>query len=376
MSEKLKFCPDCWTNLENINGNFCPSCGFKIPENNLENTEKISEKKEEKFEKNENSSKTEKIVPRKILREKVEEKNNNKTFLIIIICLLVTWLWYLFWTWKINFWDKKENNSWNIENSTWKISSWETEKISTWKIEENSSNSWEIEKTEDINTENKDYKNIFENQLTNYNYWNTYFLKVKSDRAFFYDENNNMSPKKSYVMAWDIVTFPMHESYYDVYKDDNYLRKNFTYLYYTANNWKRTEWFLKNIDLIPATKEEVEKEIKRLEEINKKTTSNDKDEEYKNFLISHYNEIKNKNYYTAFHNYQYPKAKNVDDFASWYKWVYEINLSEIQKIWENEYKYIVFIYSDSWLNKIETSIKVWEVDWKIKILGYWTKKVD
>lgn len=41
MNEKLKFCSNCWNNLENIKWEFCPSCG-----KNSSLKEKISIKKE------------------------------------------------------------------------------------------------------------------------------------------------------------------------------------------------------------------------------------------------------------------------------------------------------------------------------------------
>lgn len=368
MSEKLKFCPDCWENLENVEWKFCPNCGFKIPENNLENEKEnnVSIKKIENLEKNiekKNEEKIENIAIERVVRWKIEEKNNgSKNFLIIIIWILLAIFWYLLWTWKINFWDKKENNSWTIETQSWKTNSWNIEKNFTGEIEKLEVNSWELEK-EDKKDETENIEEKIRDVYWSWFYW---ISKIKSERAFFYNLDWEMNDKKSYVMAWDFIVN------FDVERNLSW----YFYACYYNKNWAEICWYIKEIDIEKASINEIENEIKRFKEIDKKTTSIDKDEEYKNFLISHYNEIKNKNYYTAFHNYQYPKAKNVEEFASWYKWVYEINLSEIQKIWESEYKYTVSIYSDSWLNKIETSIKVWEVDWKIKILWYGTKKIN
>lgn len=333
MSEKAKFCPDCWDNIENINWNFCPSCWLKLDIKKNLKKEEIKENKEiEKIEENNISPKKEEIknFSKNISKQEKTNKNNIIIFTIIIIFAIV--FWYLYSTKNLPFLAKNNsekikeelsNNSWNIELFSEEI------KTLTWKLEKND------EKISD--EKNEVFENISEN------------FKVIVEKSYFY--NSDWTKRNAFVMIWDTVKVDLSSLNWEKY-----------FASYTNSSWKTTTWFLNKYDL-----KEISKNI---------TEEKNKDEEYKNFLISHYNEIKNKNYYTAFHNYQFPKAKNVDDFASWYKWVYEINLSEIQKIWENEYKYIVFIYSDSWLNKIETSIKVWEVDWKIKILGYGTKKID
>lgn len=381
MSEEKKFCPNCGFSIKNFEGKFCPNCWHQIKEDledesftekfkiSEENKEKIKEKTEEIAKITAEKSK---IVWWKIktfcgkLKEKIKiyfpifldfsKKHKKKIFIISgIILFLAIFYFFIFDKIKPYFSEKNlENNSGAIEEiSTWNQE--ESEETSTWELEW--TYAWETEDTFVNSEENTWY--IGDNPY--------YFYKVKSDKAFFYDEFD-MSMKNFYVLAWDIVklNFRMIEWTFD---------ENYTYVSYETNNWKETIGYLKNSDIIPATKEEVEKEIERLEKIREKTSFADTDKENKDFLISHYKDIENKNYYTAFNNYLYPKAKNVDDFAKWYKWVYEINLSEIEKIGENEYKYVVSIYSDSWLNKIETSIKVWKVDWKLKILGYWTKKL-